>query len=533
MAGNPEQPDKGKKPPPLPGSEDDDSQSGADDAAVDEGATKGGKRKSPPPLPGADDAKKTPPPLPFGDVDDGADAGSKKKSPPPLPDSDAGRPKTPPPLPEDEAAAERGHKIVPGKSKNFSCTNCGASVTMRNPGQTFSVACESCYCVMDTSTPAYRILTRFYEKAKRDPLIPLGTRGKLFEREWEVIGFVVRRDVRYGVQWEEYLLFNPYYGYRWLQQNSGHWNFTTPIKDRPNTARDAEYQGQKYKLYYSDLVEVDFVLGEFYWKLKSGDAVRMKDFICPPYMLSCELDEREKNWSHTEYVKASEIKQAFKLDAVPYQSGMAPNQPSDRQATWKAMKWQWVGFLFLLFVIQVGYANSTHTQEVISTGWGYVPNSKSTTSVVSPKFQIPKNHNLELIFNADVDNSWFYYAGELVNDDTDQTWPLEGTMEYYHGYDSDGSWQEGSHSESKFLNGIPAGPYYMTFDWEHGDAKGSPANGTFSVGMKTDVPQWWGYWMAVVMVSMVPLFYWLSVRGEEVTRWRDSDYTPYVSSSEE
>jgi len=61
-------------------------------------------------------------------------------------------------------------------------------------------------------------------------------RGQIEGVTWEAIGFQVRQivvdDVPYS--WDEYLLFNPYYGFRYLSEYEGHWNYirTLPLVPR-------------------------------------------------------------------------------------------------------------------------------------------------------------------------------------------------------------------------------------------------------------------------------------------------------------
>lgn len=487
------------------------------------------KKRKPPPLPGAK-PKRKPPPLP-GSNTGNADTGNANTG-----NADASALGEPDRPDRDDLSKREKKKLQ--RAKTFSCTNCGASVTIRNPGQTFSVACESCNAILDASSESYRILTKFYEKAKRDPRIPLGARGKLQGREWEVIGFIVRRDVKWGVQWEEYLLFNPYYGYRWLLENQGHWNITRSIKDRPapGAGWDVNYRAQNYKLFYTGQAEIDYVLGEFYWKIKSGDAVLMKDYVCPPYMLSVETDKNEENWALSEYLHPSVVRQAFDLDNMPHVKGIGPNQPIEITQTWRAIRLPWVGFLVLLLFIQMAYCASTHTLELMRQDFLYVPNQKSKendpvlNSYTTKVFEIPENRNVVLDFGATVDNSWFYYAGELVNDKTDETFPIENTIEYYHGFDSDGAWSEGSQSTLQTLWKVPPGPYYITLDWEAGPGT---VDGSLLVKVKKDTPDWLNYWLAVILVSIQPIWCWLSARSWEVERWRDSDFTPYKSSAED
>ncbi len=60
-------------------------------------------------------------------------------------------------------------------------------------------------------------------------------RGDLFE----VIGFMRRAMTVEGVnyEWSEYLLFNPYKGFRWLSEYNGHWNFLKTTTHIPKTKK--------------------------------------------------------------------------------------------------------------------------------------------------------------------------------------------------------------------------------------------------------------------------------------------------------
>src|SRR5258707_988394 len=86
-------------------------------------------------------------------------------------------------------------------------------------------ACSACGAIVDAGDENLKVLSRFHAKAKIEPLIPLGTRGVLLAEKLEVIGYLRRKVVVEGVpyEWGEYLLWNPYKGFRWLNEYNGHW----------------------------------------------------------------------------------------------------------------------------------------------------------------------------------------------------------------------------------------------------------------------------------------------------------------------
>src|SRR5262245_23764963 len=103
------------------------------------------------------------------------------------------------------------------KPKSLFCPNCGGPVERRGFGHTLTVVCPQCLSVLDASTPLLQILQKIEDRQRRVLSIPLGTRGRFDGVTWETIGFQARSVTSDGVmyEWEEYLLFNPYHGFRY------------------------------------------------------------------------------------------------------------------------------------------------------------------------------------------------------------------------------------------------------------------------------------------------------------------------------
>src|SRR5580704_236885 len=199
---------------------------------------------------------------------------------------------------------ERSGGQTAGQVVSFQCPSCGAAVSIHAVGQTVAVTCPSCLCIIDAIDENYRILNTAQKKTTLKPLLPLGQKGTLFGNTYEVVGFMQRCDETGYYRWHEYLLFNPFQGYRWLVMYQGHWNFYTMVKDRPTVeGQTATYQGKDFDLYLQGAAVVRYVLGEFYWRVKVGDSVRVSDYICPPQILSSEADGSEIVWSLGQYIE--------------------------------------------------------------------------------------------------------------------------------------------------------------------------------------------------------------------------------------
>ena len=126
------------------------------------------------------------------------------------------------------------------QARALNCPKCGAAITLRSFGQAETVVCGSCHSILDAKDPNLAILQQFEAATHAaTPLIPLGTRGKLRGMDYEVIGFQ-RRDIEVEeiiYYWQEYLLFNPYKGFRYLSEYNGHWNDISICKQLPTVER--------------------------------------------------------------------------------------------------------------------------------------------------------------------------------------------------------------------------------------------------------------------------------------------------------
>src|SRR5215475_3855002 len=234
------------------------------------------------------------------------------------------------------------------KIQTFQCPGCGAPLTVRGMQQTQSIACGSCGSIVDITNENLRIIDTFQSKVKVQPLIPLGSRGKLRGELFEVIGFLQRtitvEDVDYT--WSEYLLFNPYKGFRWLAEYNGHWSYiktTAQIPSRKAGSAAVNYLGRTFLHFQTADARVSYVLGEFYWRVQVGEVCEVADFVSAPLILSMERSEAEVTWSIGEYIEPETLWEAFQLKAsIPPKVGIAPNQPSKLVAL-SPQLWKWWG----------------------------------------------------------------------------------------------------------------------------------------------------------------------------------------------
>lgn len=432
-----------------------------------------------------------------------------------------------------------GSPTLPGPAKPsvkaLNCPQCGAAITLRALGQAVSVVCESCHSILDAKDPQLQILQTFQKITSADaPLIPLGTRGKIRGTDYEVIGFQRRsikvEEIRYF--WHEYVLFNPYKGFRYLTEYEGHWNDVAVCKEQPvidsrfSISLEANYLGEVYKHFQTADANTDFVLGEFPWEVRVGEQARLTDYVHPPRVLSMEKTSGEVSWSIGEYLPGKDVWSAFHLPGNPPEAiGVYENQPSPVNANIKTL-WQAFGVFALgLFLLMIAFDTFAKKEPVFQSS--YQLNSgppAGEASFVTDTFELAgRTSSVEITTSAPVRNNWIYLNYALINQDTGQAWDFGREVSFYSGHDSDGSWSEGSQSDSVIVPSVPPGHYYLRIEPE-ADPR-HPAT-VYTVQVKRDVPVVGFYGIGFLVLLIPPIFMtWRSVSFER-SRWSESDHPP-------
>lgn len=199
----------------------------------------------------------------------------------------------------------------------LTCPNCGGSVPALAPNKSERLACPYCGAVSDIA--ARRVL-EMQDAARMRPDIPLGSRGSVQGQEYVVCGYVERSATIEGelFTWQEYLLYGPGLGFRWLVKDEGTWLWITPISasevDLSAMPHRATWQGQTYTQRNHNQAHVSYVLGEFYWKVRKGETVDAVDLMGPGgTILSRERAGDEVAWSIGSPVPWAQLAQTFNL----------------------------------------------------------------------------------------------------------------------------------------------------------------------------------------------------------------------------
>ena len=218
----------------------------------------------------------------------------------------------------------------PGRARSLSCPACGSPVAIRANGLSVTAVCGSCGAVLDVTNDAVRQIAEAQARTRQPP-VPVGARGVLGGTEWEVVGYQVRSSGAGSWEWEEYLLFNPYRGFRFLGQDHGHWTLYGLLRRDVADPLSDGGDGLCYQASETVLARTDYVLGEFYWRVRVGDTVDVREFVHPPFVLSEERASDEVTWSRGRYLEPGVVQAAFKLGSMPPRSGRAGHQPEPKR----------------------------------------------------------------------------------------------------------------------------------------------------------------------------------------------------------
>lgn len=437
-----------------------------------------------------------------------------------------------------KAEAARRERVAVAK---LSCSKCGGPLELQAPDRSERIYCPNCGAGHDITEGNLRFFA-MAKKKRIEPLIPLGAKGTIDGDSYVIAGFMeraVKFDKNY--YWTEYLLFNPNKGFRWLVNSDDHWSFVTPLNPGEvqdggtpeHPAKKVHWQSKTFSLFQTATARVTYVVGEFYWKVTVGESVGTADYIKPPEGLSKEITTsgaQEIAWSHARYMTPQEIETAFNVTDLPRPTTIGPMQPW----TGAGMGKTWLGLVALLIVAAIVIAILLPNRQLANQTFDLVPPDGSTeagrTFVIEPLALSGKN-NVMIEARSVLDNSWVYVAGDLVDMSTGMMDSFDMPIEYYSGVSGGERWSEGSRRRKKFLGAPPRkGTYAMRLDvqWEPG--KTPPP---LQVIVREGVFRWLHFVLALIVLTIFPLLSLIRRLRFESQRWKDSDFSPFVSTTSE
>jgi hypothetical protein len=155
---------------------------------------------------------------------------------------------------------------------------------------------------------------------------------------------------------------------------------------------------------------------------------------------------------------------------------------------------------------------------------------KGEASFVTDVFELKgRTSNVEIKTSANVSNSWIYLNYALISQDAGRAWDFGREVSYYSGYDSDGSWSEGSRHDTVIVPSVPPGHYYLRIEPE-ADARHPLIS--YTVAVRRDVPVFKFYGYALLALFLPVLYITFKSISFERARWSESDHPILQSESD-
>ncbi|MBL8197161.1 MAG: DUF4178 domain-containing protein [Blastocatellia bacterium] len=417
----------------------------------------------------------------------------------------------------------------------LTCPHCSGPLTLQVPDKAERVTCPNCGSFLDVNQGKLQYLN-LPKLQPLTPIIPLGKEGDFEGKKMKVLGFVERSvtvdNIRYP--WQEFLLYNVETGFHWLTFSNNHWNYVKPLP--PGTVQANKLIGQinfsdkTFKIFDSGKAFVDYVAGEFYWKVTVGEMAEVADYISPPLMLSEEISDTEINWSLGAYLPKDQVEKAFGLPAgtLPEPIGVGPTQPFyDPNA---GIGKYWLAFSGITIFLWMFFAITASNKQIISKNYTFPPLANNTTAtqiIFTEPFEIQGRKNIYITAKSVVDNSWFYFEGDFINEETGLVQNFSMPIEYYHGVDGGESWSEGSQTSDMFISALPAGKYTLRIEaqWSKWQEQAP-----LSLEVRQGKSRAWHPILILIFLPILPIYALIRRGSFESQRWKDSPYNLSNSS---
>jgi hypothetical protein len=359
--------------------------------------------------------------------------------------------------------------------------------------------------VLDARDPNLRVLQEAQSKERVLPLIPLGSRGTIAGAVYEAIGFQIRTtyDEGQAYSWSEYLLFNPYKGFRYLTEYNGHWNNVRTLHSLPQPVGGNQFQVDKdsFKLFSNVMATTTYVLGEFPWQVRVGEQVQATDYISVPRMLSAETTENEVVWSMGEYMTGEQVAQAFKLpEKLPAARGVFANQPSPYPETIRSI-WNVAWKLALAALVIGGIIRLTGSGKVL------YQQSFTEANAATPPFDVAGRTSALELKTVNRTGEPLYVRYSLVHE------PDGRAVEFGRQINSS------RNGDVATIPAVAPGRYMIRAAAESGSG---PPEGSFDVEVRRAQPSLGWLFGALVFLLIPPILQSLRASNFERARWLES-----------
>ncbi|SCK12705.1 DUF4178 domain-containing protein [Vogesella sp. LIG4] len=222
----------------------------------------------------------------------------------------------------DERMIQTATGKLKGSVQQLECPSCGAGLDYR-AGTATHLNCPSCGSEVDIQGERATVLGQHQALQTLGQRFTLanGSEAKIDGKTWTIIGllgWVVTKDR--SSSWNEYLLYEPLLGFRWLTETSDGWYLGT-LMDVWVDQVTADYAiwGKKsfeprYPIYDG---EIACAAGAFPWRARVGERVSISEFASADgkTLLASEESKLELTWSSSSRISNADIARWFGNEA--------------------------------------------------------------------------------------------------------------------------------------------------------------------------------------------------------------------------
>lgn len=445
-----------------------------------------------------------------------------------------------------EAAPQRLFRDE-ARTEAVQCLGCGGPIALRGFGAIQRVVCPACGSVLRPEDSGALALLHRAARAHQPSVLPLHARGRLDGATWEIVGVVWRSTGRPAWTWQEFLLYNPYRGYRWLAHTlaDGHWSLGQVIPGAPTIVpgkrHRIEHRGRRYDHFSGADAVVTYAEGEFPWQVQVGDTAHIDDFVAPPHGLSIEevegRDGVELTRTRMRHLDPLEVWRAFDRPGEPPKTkGVGMLAPNLRREQSRSIWLSCLGLLLAWYcAVQYVAGRCSEREVLLATDLEFDRVFSQEVTLGEPGAYT----TVEVSFTAaPLDNSWAFAEVVLIPLDSEEAIGVGLEASSWHGFEDGESWSEGDRQVDRLLGRVAGGRYLVQITPERdtsaladGDPLGlqiglfgvrSPER--YSVRLREDVFLTRYAVLPVPVILGFPLLgAWLGRRRER-KRWAASDH---------
>lgn len=218
----------------------------------------------------------------------------------------------------DECMIQTATGKLKGSVQQLECPSCGAGLDYR-AGTATHLNCPSCGSEVDIQGERASVLGQ-HEAQQASSLrftLANGSQATIDGKVWTIIGLLGwEEDKDRSSRWNEYLLYEPQQGFRWLTETSDGWWLGTlmDIWVDQVTPEYALWGNKSFTASYPAYsAHISYAAGAFPWRARIGDSVTLHEYESSDgnTLLASEQSRHELTWSQSRRISNEELARWF------------------------------------------------------------------------------------------------------------------------------------------------------------------------------------------------------------------------------